>query len=227
MIKPLGRLLKNISNDLFFSGFYPAGDIKSYHLKYWLIFVVNIYLKVYHRVEVINSEKIPQTGGAVIASNHTSHLDGIIINSITAFHTRRKITFLAAEDVYNQNFLFKFLCNLGNCIPVKRSTSDRVGLLKVIKLLRKDNLVGLFPEGQRSHDGSIGDGKLGVAIMALKAGVHIIQLAIQGNDWDISRSASRLTQGCITTRTNARGSNTELRLSPLIIVQNVKFFGSI
>ena len=180
MIKPLGRLLKNISNDLFFSGFYPAGDIKSYHLKYWLIFVVNIYLKVYHRVEVINSKKIPQTGGAVIASNHTSHLDGIIINSITAFHTRRKITFIAAEDVYNQNFLFKFLCNLGNCIPVKRSTSDRVGLLKVIKLLRKDNLVGLFPEGQRSHDGSIGDGKLGVAIMALKSGVPIIPLAIQG-----------------------------------------------
>jgi len=180
MVGAFKRLLRNIGNDFFLSNFYPSSDIKSYHLKYWLIFVVNIYLKIYHRVEVINSENIPKTNGGVIASNHTSHLDGIIINSITAFHTRRKINFLAAEDVYNKNFLFKFLCDLGNCIPVKRSTSDRVALLKVIKLLRKNNLVGLFPEGQRSRDGKVGDGKLGVAIMALKAGVPVIPLAIKG-----------------------------------------------
>ena len=176
----LGRLLKNIDTDFFTFDYYPSGDVKSYHLKYWLIFIVNLYLKVYHRVEVVNPEKIPLTGGAVIASNHTSHLDGIIINAITAFHTRRKINFLAAEDVYNQNFLFKFLCNLGNCIPVKRSTSDRVALLKVIKLLKRENLVGIFPEGQRSRNGKIGDGKLGVSIMAIKSGVPIIPLAIKG-----------------------------------------------
>ena len=52
--------------------------------------------------------------------------------------------------------------------------------MKVIKLLRKNNLVGLFPEGQRSRDGKVGDGKLGVAIMALKAGVPVIPLAIKG-----------------------------------------------
>ena len=180
MIRAFKSLLKNISNDFFSLNFYPSGDLKSYHLKYWLIFIVNIYLKIYHRVEVINPENIPKTRGGVIASNHTSHLDGIIINSITAFHTRRKINFLAAEDVYNRNFLFKFLCDLGNCIPVKRSTSDRVALLKVIKLLKKNNLVGLFPEGQRSRDGKVGKGKLGVAIMALKSGVPVIPLAING-----------------------------------------------
>ena len=75
-----------------------------------------------------------------------SHLDGIIINAVTAYNTRRKINFLAAEDVYNKNFLFRFLCDLGNTIPVQRSTSDRVALLKVIKLLKSDKLVGLFPE---------------------------------------------------------------------------------
>ena len=176
----LRRLLENIGTDFFLSDFYPAGDVKSYHLKYWLIFIVNLYLKIYHRIEVVNPQKIPLSGGAVIASNHTSHLDGIIINAITAFHTRRKINFLAAEDVYNQNFLFRFLCDLGNCIPVKRSTSDRVALLKVIKLLKRDNLVGLFPEGQRSRNGELGDGKLGVAIMAIKSGVPVIPLAIKG-----------------------------------------------
>jgi 1-acyl-sn-glycerol-3-phosphate acyltransferase len=128
----------------------------------------------------VGANNIPKSGNAVIASNHMSHLDGIIINSITAFHTRRKINFLAAEDVYNKNFLFRFLCNLANCIPVKRATSDRVALLKVIKLLKKGNLVGLFPEGQRSRDGKIGEAKLGVAIMALKSGAPIIPLAISG-----------------------------------------------
>ncbi len=174
------NLMLNISNDFFYKGYYPSGDLKSYQLKYWLTFIVNIYLKIYHRVKVINPENIPKSGGGVVASNHLSHLDGIIINSVTAFHTRRKINFLAAEDVYNKNFLFRFLCDLGNCIPVKRATSDRVALLKVIKLLKKDNLCGLFPEGQRSRDGKMGESKLGVAIMALKSGSPIIPLAIKG-----------------------------------------------
>ena len=52
--------------------------------------------------------------------------------------------------------------------------------LKVIKLLKKDNLCGLFPEGQRSRDGKMGQAKLGVAIMALKSGSPIIPLAIKG-----------------------------------------------
>ena len=174
------NLLVNISNDFFYKGYYPSGDLKSYQLKYWLTFIVNIYLKIYHRVRVINPENIPKSGSGVIASNHLSHLDGIIIKSITAFYTRRKINFLAAEDVYNKNFLFRFLCDLGNCIPVKRATSDRVALLKVIKLLKKENLCGLFPEGQRSRDGKIGQAKLGVAIMALKSGSPIVPLAIKG-----------------------------------------------
>ena len=178
--REFGRLLKNIESDLFKVNHFPSSDIKSYHLKYWLTFIVNLYLKFYHRVEVMNSAYLPKEGGGVIASNHLSHLDGIIINAVTAYHTRRKINFLAAEDVYNKNFLFRFLCDLGNCIPVKRATSDRVALLKVIKLLKKENLCGLFPEGQRSRDGKIGQAKLGVAIMALKSGSPIVPLAIKG-----------------------------------------------
>ena len=174
------NFLKNIESDLFKYNQYPCSDLKSYHLKYWLTFIVNLYLKVYHRVEVVNSKNIPQKGSGVIASNHMSHLDGIIINAVTAYNTRRKINFLAAEDVYNKNFLFRFLCDLGNTIPVQRSTSDRVALLKVIKLLKSGKLVGLFPEGQRSRDGKIGEAKLGVAIMALKTGTPIIPLAISG-----------------------------------------------
>ena len=179
-LREFGRLLKNIESDLFKVNHFPSSDIKSYHLKYWLTFIVNLYLKFYHRVEVMNSAYLPKEGGGVIASNHLSHLDGIIINAVTAYHTRRKINFLAAEDVYNKNFLFKFLCDLANCIPVKRSTSDRVALLKVIKLLKDDKLVGLFPEGQRSRDGNIGEAKMGVAIMAIKSGTPIIPLAISG-----------------------------------------------
>ena len=55
----LRRLLENIGTDFFLSDFYPAGDVKSYHLKYWLIFIVNLYLKIYHRIEVVNPQKIP------------------------------------------------------------------------------------------------------------------------------------------------------------------------
>ena len=75
------NFLKNIESDLFKYNQYPSSDLKSYHLKYWLTFIVNLYLKVYHRVEVVNSNNIPQEGSGVIASNHMSHLDGIIINA--------------------------------------------------------------------------------------------------------------------------------------------------
>ena len=126
----LRRLLENIGTDFFLSDFYPAGDVKSYHLKYWLIFIVNLYLKIYHRIEVVNPQKIPLSGGAVIASNHTSHLDGIIINAITAFHTRRKINFLAAEDVYNQKPVQDIIVEVLNGCGVPSLASKTTGFLR-------------------------------------------------------------------------------------------------
>ena len=51
------NFLKNIESDLFKYNQYPCSDLKSYHLKYWLTFIVNLYLKVY--LEVVNSKNIP------------------------------------------------------------------------------------------------------------------------------------------------------------------------
>ena len=104
----------------------------------------------------------------------------MLINAASLHERRRSVAFLAAADVYNSNPVFRLMCDIVKCIPVKRYESDRAALLRTIRLLNHGKLVGIFPEGMRSRDGNIGEGKEGVAAIALATGVPVIPVGISG-----------------------------------------------
>lgn len=176
----IAEALGNTGRDLINPGLYPNRELKPVHRNYWIAVFVNLFFKGYLGAEYIDTHNIPENGPAIVAANHFSHLDGLIINAASIYARRRAVVFLAAADVYNSNLMFRIMCDLVNCIPVKRDENDRAALLKTIRLLRDGNLFGIFPEGQRSRDGGIGEGKEGVAVIALATGFPVIPVGISG-----------------------------------------------
>lgn len=67
-------------------------------------------------------------------------------------------------------------------IPVDRTGKEagQAAIREGLGVLAKDELLGIYPEGTRSHDGRLYKGKVGVAVMALKAGVPVIPCAMIG-----------------------------------------------
>jgi 1-acyl-sn-glycerol-3-phosphate acyltransferase len=176
----IAETLENIGRDFINPGTYPYRELKPIHRNYWIAAFVNLFSNGYLGAEYIDIKNIPEKGPAIIAANHFSHLDGLIINAASIYARRRQVVFLVAADVYNSNIMFRIMCDLVNCIPVKRDENDRAALLKTIRVLRQGSLFGIFPEGQRSRDGSIGEGKEGAAVIALGTGFPVIPVGISG-----------------------------------------------
>ncbi len=121
-------------------------------------------------------EQVPVKGGAVIAGNHPSVLDGLLLLAVSP----RPVRFLVAEDLYAHRYLNPFFRMLG-CIPVYRTkTHNGDALRAAVAALEAGELLGIFPEGTIHYHGSMQELKRGVALLALKTGAPVVPLAIRG-----------------------------------------------
>lgn len=134
-----------------------------------------LLLKIFWRMEVIGIENVPERGGVIIASNHVSYLDPIVLGA----STKRKLHFMAKKEVFNNIFSSIFLKNL-NAFPVDRKKIDILAFRKSISILEEGRVLGIFPEGTRSLNGELQELKLGVVKIAMKTGVPIIPVGIIG-----------------------------------------------
>ncbi|WP_328924498.1 1-acyl-sn-glycerol-3-phosphate acyltransferase [Streptomyces sp. NBC_00190] len=139
-------------------------------------------LRLLFRPRIEGLENIPAEGAAIIAGNHLSFSDHFLMPAIL----KRRITFLAKAEYFTGPGLkgrltAAFFRSAGQ-IPVDRSGKDagRAALREGLGVLAKDELLGIYPEGTRSHDGRLYKGKVGVAAMALGAGVPVVPCAMVG-----------------------------------------------
>ncbi|MFG2983895.1 lysophospholipid acyltransferase family protein [Streptomyces sp. NPDC048258] len=151
-----------------------------YHLlKYVLL---GPLLRLLFRPRIEGLENIPAEGAAIIAGNHLSFSDHFLMPAIL----KRRITFLAKAEYFTGPGLkgrltAAFFRSAGQ-IPVDRSgkNAGQAALREGLGVLAKDELLGIYPEGTRSHDGRLYKGKVGVAAMALGAGVPVVPCAMVG-----------------------------------------------
>ncbi len=132
-----------------------------------------VYLKVFYRLDVRGLENIPAEGPVVLSANHISNIDPIMIGC----SIDRVVHFMAKHELFRCKYNAKILTWL-NAFPVKRGSSDRAALKKSIEILSRDEVLGIFPEGARRHDGIIDKGHPGAAFVALKTGATIVPIGI-------------------------------------------------
>ena len=122
------------------------------------------------------SERVPSHGPVVIACNHVSNWDPILVG----LGCRREVHFMAKEELF-RNPLLGWLIRAYNALPVRRAGVDRRALRMAASVLDKGGALVMFPEGTRSRDGGIGAGKPGVGYVACAAGAPVVPAYITGS----------------------------------------------
>ncbi len=126
--------------------------------------------------DVKGHENIPRHGAFILASNHFSVGDPPILTGIFP----RRIAWMAKKELFDVP-LFGKLYHMGGFIPVRRFEGDLRALRMSQRALRRGLVLGMFPEGTRSG-GRLGPGEPGSALIALRAAVPILPVAIWGTE---------------------------------------------
>lgn len=128
-------------------------------------------------MRIHGDEKVPRTGGVIIASNHISYNDPPMVGSAVP----RELHFLAKEELF-ENPVFGALISSFNAMPVKRATGDVGALKKAVRLLKEGKAMIMFPEGTRSLSGKFLKPKPGVGMIASMADVQVVPTYVAGTD---------------------------------------------
>jgi 1-acyl-sn-glycerol-3-phosphate acyltransferase len=138
-------------------------------------FIVLIILFPLYRIQVIGKENIPKKGPVIICSNHISNLDPPVVGITSP----RDIHFMAKGELFEKKLLRKLMLGI-KAFPVKRGMKDRNALREGLNILKKGNILGLFPEGTRSKTGELGKSLAGAGFFALRSSAVIVPCAIIG-----------------------------------------------
>jgi 1-acyl-sn-glycerol-3-phosphate acyltransferase len=146
--------------------------------------VVPPLLKAIWRPRVLGLQNVPKDGGVILASNHLSFVDSVVIPSVAP----RKVVFLAKSDYFKgsgvkgtaQRLWFEGL----GMLPVDREDTQSAidSLETALEVLGRGEAFGIYPEGSRSRDGRLYRGRTGVAHLALTAGVPVVPVGLVGTE---------------------------------------------
>ena len=135
----------------------------------------SLFTKTFFKFEVIGIDNSPKEGNLIIAANHKSNLDPIFIAS--AVNKRRKMTAVAKEELFKNKILAKIL-NKVEIIPINRQNPGLGTIKRILKYIKNDYALVMFPEGTRSKTDDFNDAKAGLSLFATKAKAEIVPCTI-------------------------------------------------
>jgi 1-acyl-sn-glycerol-3-phosphate acyltransferase len=162
-------------------------------------------VRIAFRPTVEGRHHIPRRGPVILAANHLSFIDSIIIPLVAP----RPVAFLAKAEYFRQPGLKGWLARTTltgtHAIPVQRDShrSAQDSLDLALDVLTAGGAFGIHPEGSRSRDGRLYRGRTGVAWLALTSGAPVVPVAVLGTD-TIQPVGARLPRpGKVTVRFGA------------------------
>jgi 1-acyl-sn-glycerol-3-phosphate acyltransferase len=142
-------------------------------------------------IETVGLENIPAQGPCILAPNHISNFDPVIM----ALHTPPRHAFFMTKKELYKNFFMRWFLRMWGAFPVDRGQRDAWALQQAGRVLQAGQILCMFPEGTRSRGRiSLQQGKLGTAKLALEHQVVVLPVAIVGTqDIQPGRKRPRLT----------------------------------
>jgi 1-acyl-sn-glycerol-3-phosphate acyltransferase len=143
---------------------------------YWFVKgIFHPFVRLYLGLTREGLEHVPRRGAAILICNHASYMDPILLGSATP----RAIHFVVLRWMYDLILLRWFYWGMGT-IPVRGSGQDTHGIKRAIHALSRGRVVGIFPEGTRSQDGSLRETRPGAAMIAALSGAPVVPVYIDG-----------------------------------------------
>jgi 1-acyl-sn-glycerol-3-phosphate acyltransferase len=147
-----------------------------FSLKYRFVRFILLSVTFFLIKKINGIENLPKNGPYIIVANHSSVIDPLFILVYLSRIIKRHIHFLAKAKYYNFA-LFRFLIELTESIAVSPKEEAR-SIYIALGYLKHSKIVGIFPEGTRSPDGTIRRGRPGVASLALSAKVPVVPVGL-------------------------------------------------
>lgn len=142
---------------------------------YTILRAVAKALFMFSGLRVEGVDNIPRKGAVILAANHVSFWDPILIGVAA----KRPIHYIAKAELFN-NKILGTLCNNLNAFPVKRGSPDRKAIRHALNLLEEGKVLGVFPEGTRNRTDQEIKAASGIALFAIKSGAPVVPIACQG-----------------------------------------------
>lgn len=149
-----------------------------------MIALLRLLFRLVFRPVVDGRENLPPTGPVIIASNHLSFFDSIVIPLVA----RRPVSFLAKVEYFTtggvKGRLMRRFFRAIEAVPVDRGghRAAQAALEAAAEVLAAGRAFGIYPEGTRSRDGRLYRGRTGVAWLALHTGAPVVPVAVAGTD---------------------------------------------
>ena len=144
----------------------------------WLYTVARLLLtpaaRLYGRLEVVGAGRLPSSGPAIVVANHPSALDPILL----ALPLSRTLHFMTDAAQFRRPFVGWCIRRLG-AFPMDREGLGRDGLVTALELLRRGEVVAMFPEGE-VHPWGMQAFEEGAAYLAVRSGAPIVPMVIDG-----------------------------------------------
>lgn len=132
-------------------------------------------VKLVARLQVYGAERMPMSGGVVLAANHLSWIDPPVLGAACP----RTVYFMAKVEAHRVPGLGEFVRLFGT-FPVRRGESDRDAVRTMRQIVRDGHALGLFVEGTRQRSGELGKVQSGAAMVAINEQVPVVPAAIYG-----------------------------------------------
>lgn len=150
-----------------------------------LITLVTIAARIFgravSRISIVGAiAEIPREGPLIIAANHASNLDVPVIGSWLIPRLGRRIHWLGKKELFDWPVIGWIAAN-GGVHPVDRGAADVEAFRLAQRILDEGHVLFVFPEGTRSPDGALQEGRDGVALLALRTGAPIVPIGISGS----------------------------------------------
>lgn len=148
-----------------------------YSLSHWIVKPVLSWL---FKMRFINLDRVPDRGGVIIAGNHLSYMDPLMI--CIGEGRRRPVHFMAKIELFSHGRFFSWLLRMEHAFPVVRGIPDRDAIVTATDILNRGGVVGIFPEGTRIRSGKTSEGQEGAAFLAVRTGSVVVPVGICGTD---------------------------------------------